>query len=141
MSLDVRLSSRKAIICPHCGKVVDYKFLDTVYSGGSVWYGFLKDIGYYVPHGELSEKNDWYGKDMVLTKEQAKNLVKYIKDNESFDYGEIKALVSEAIFDGDDVVISADWWWFRGRLNLILKIKKLSSSTLTHWLFEVNVLL
>ncbi len=72
-------------------------------------YGFLKDIGYYVPHGELSEKNDWYGKDMVLTKEQAKNLVKYIKDNGSFDYGEIKALVSEAIFDGDDVVISADW--------------------------------
>lgn len=109
MSLDVRLSSRKAIICPHCGKVVDYKFLDTVYSGGSAWYGFLKDIGYYVPHGELAEKNDWYGKDMVLTKEQAKNLVKYIKDNGSFDYGEIKALVSEAMFDGDDVVISADW--------------------------------
>ena len=92
MGLDVRLSSRKAIICPHCGKVVDYKFLDTVYSGGSVWYGFLKDIGYYVPNGELEEKNDWYGKDMVLTKEQAKNLVKYIKDNGSFDYGEIKAL-------------------------------------------------
>ena len=38
------------------------------------------DNGYYVPHGELAEKNDWYGKDMVLTKEQAKNLVKYIKD-------------------------------------------------------------
>ena len=54
MSLDVRLSSRKAIICPHCGKVVDYKFLDTVYSGGSVWYGFLKDIGYYVSHVELA---------------------------------------------------------------------------------------
>lgn len=109
MSLDVHISSRKAIVCPHCGKIVDYKFLETIYSSGSAWYGFLKDVGYYVPYRELTEKNDWYGKDMALSKEQARNLVKYIKGNGSFNYGEIETLVSGAMFDGNEVVISANW--------------------------------
>lgn len=104
MSLDVRVSSRKAIICPHCGEVVGCEEMDRISVDARKWSVFLKEIDNYPKPFE-----DWHGKDMPLTTEQARRLVEYAKEYDPYIAPEIKTLVSEAIFDGDEIVISADW--------------------------------
>ena len=102
MSLDVRIKSMEPVLCPHCGKVAGYEKKDSISVGGRNWYSFLEEIGYY-------PEEKWYCKDKPLTQEQAKKLVEYAKEYASYVAPEIEVLVSEAISDGGDVMISADW--------------------------------
>ena len=67
MSLSITFTQRERIVCPKCGEIAGYRDVKDENSGGRVWYDLLEKLGYYVPHAD----DDWYGKDMVLTNEQA----------------------------------------------------------------------
>lgn len=109
MGLDIRFTQRKNIVCPKCGEIVTTLDVNSQNSGGRVWYPFLEAIGYYVPYEQRTEENDWYGKDMVLTKEQADQAYKFIKDNEMYNWREIRGLIAAALIEEDAIVVSADW--------------------------------
>ena len=109
MSLDITIKERKEFRCPDCGRLVTTQDVDAEDSGGRVWYDFLEPIGYYVPCENRTEENDWYGKDMVLTEEQAKQLEQFVYDYQPTDYGDIEVLVARALLHGNKVVINADW--------------------------------
>lgn len=106
MGLDIRFTQRKKNLCPHCGKFVNYTDVEEVESGGRVWYELLEIIGYYDPK---SEHDDWYGKDMVLTEEQAKKVYKFIHIQDAYNCNEIIRLIAVALVEEDDIVINADW--------------------------------
>lgn len=108
MGLDVSVIRRKDLICPKCGEVVDTISMEEVDSGGRIWYPFLEEIGYYIPYDKRTEENDWYGKDMKLTKQQTDKLYKFVKKNRPFCSDEIMELVTSARLEGQDVVINAD---------------------------------
>ena len=74
-----------------------------------MWYNFLESVGYYVECDNLTEENDWYGKDMVLTEEQAKQLAQFVSDYQPTGYNDIEVLVARALLHGNKVVINADW--------------------------------
>lgn len=95
--------------CPHCGEVINTVEVDGTDSGGSLWYDFLEKLGYYVPYEKRTEKNDWYGKDMVLDNEQAKQLVDYAVKKEVYNWDGVERVVAEALAHGNKVVINADW--------------------------------
>ena len=109
MGLDIRFTQRKKNVCPHCGKVAGYSDVNSAPSGGRAWYPFLESIGYYVPYEKRTEENDWYGKDMVLTKEQADHAYRYAKEEEVYNWHEIVGLIAVAGVEKDDIVINADW--------------------------------
>lgn len=109
MGLDIRITRRKAIICPHCGKVVGYDIVGDCDSGGRAWYPFLESIGYYVSYEERTEENDWYGKDKVLTEEQALELHKFVTEHELYNTYELPAMIATAILADDQIVVNADW--------------------------------
>ena len=109
MGLDVSVIRRKDLVCSKCGEVVGTSSMDDVDSGGRVWYPFLEAIGYYVPYDKRTEENDWYGKDMVLNKEQVTQVRKFVKCFEVYNHKAISNLIAAAECDGDDVVINADW--------------------------------
>lgn len=109
MGLDVRVTQRRKILCPNCGEEVSHVDVECVDSGGRVWYEPLESIGYYVPYNERTEENDWYAKDMVLNKEQATQIRKFVKCFEVYNHKAISNLIAAAECDGDDVVINADW--------------------------------
>ena len=109
MSLDISFTRRKKITCPHCGTLVTTRDEDTINSGGGSWYPFLESIGYYVPYEQRTEENDWYGKDMVLTKEQAEYLYRFARDEEIYNVRSIAGMVAVALFEKDDIVVNADW--------------------------------
>lgn len=109
MGLDVSVICRKDLICPKCGEVVDTVSMEEVDSGGRVWYPFLEEVGYYVPYDKRTEENDWYGKDMKLTKQQDDKLYKFVKKNKPLYFDEIMGLVASAQLEGQDVIINADW--------------------------------
>lgn len=110
MGLDIRFSQRKKATCPHCGKeIVSAEIVDAEDSNGRAWYRFLESIGYYVPHEQRTEENDWYGKDMVLTKEQANYAYRFVKKNEVYNRQMIAMLIATALFEEDYVVVNADW--------------------------------
>lgn len=70
----------------------------------------LEELGYYVPHDQRTEENDWYGKDMELTEEQAKAVFKFAKDTKDlYKRFEVQGLISTALLNGSTVVINADW--------------------------------
>lgn len=71
MGLDVRFIQRKKLVCPKCGEIVGHTDVNVVSCGGRGWYPLLESFGYYVPYEQRTEENDWYGKDMKLTAEQA----------------------------------------------------------------------
>ncbi len=77
MGLDIVVMERKDVRCPHCGEVIITVDVASTDSGGSLWYDFLERLGYYVPYEKRTKENDWYGKDMVLDNEQAKQLADY----------------------------------------------------------------
>ena len=110
MSLDITIRERQEFYCPDCGRLVTTQNIGaTEYSGGRVWYNFLEPIGYYVPYEKRTKENDWYGEDMVLTEEQAKQLAQFVSDYQPADYDDIEVLVARALLHGNKVVINADW--------------------------------
>lgn len=111
MGFDITVSRYDVEKCPHCGKPIKDTMQDYEYSCGRVWKEYLEKIGYYVPY-EIREKEperDFYGKDMTLTSEQAKDLVTFAREHDVFGWVSIKMLVDCAIENGDFVVINADW--------------------------------
>lgn len=110
MSLDIHFTSRKNVICPHCNKVVKTEDVYETDSGGRGWYDILEALGYYVPYDQRTEENDWYGKDMVLTTEQAKQVYTFIRKNPNlYNADDVLGLITTAIVDENAVVINADW--------------------------------
>ncbi len=111
MSLDVRFTVRRNIVCPHCGKVVMTTDEQSVATGGRGWYPILEDLGYYVPYEKRNEENDWYGKDMVLTEEQLSDLYQFIRHHVSELYHamDVLSLIAVARMENDMVVLNADW--------------------------------
>ena len=109
MSLDITIKERKEFRCPDCGRLVTTQDIDAVSSGGREWYDFLQGVGYYVEGDNLTEENDWYGKDMVLTEEQEKQLADFVSDNQPYNARDVECLVARALMRGNKVVINADW--------------------------------
>ena len=111
MSLDITFIERKNVLCPHCGEVATTEDIDAVESGGRCWYDVLESIGYYVPHDKCTEENDWYGKDMILTKEQATEVYQKIRAD-IFGFYEgvgVMKLIAQAIMNENQVVVNANW--------------------------------
>ena len=106
MSLDITIKERKEFRCPDCGRLVTTQDIAEECSSGRVWYDFLQGVGYYV---EGDNPTDWYGEDMVLTEEQAKQLAQFVSDYQPTDYDDIEVLVARALLHGNKVVINADW--------------------------------
>lgn len=109
MSLDITIKERKEFRCPDCGCLVMSQDINVECSSGRVWYDFLERIGYYVPYENRTEGNDWYGKDMVLTEKQAKQLADFVSDNKPCNDLDVECLVARALRRGSKVVINADW--------------------------------
>ena len=109
MSLDITIKERKEFHCPDCGKLVTTQYIDEVSSSGRVWYDFLQVVGYYVEDDNPTEENDWYGKDMELYNEQAKQLADFVSDTLPYNWVEINNLIARALLHGNKVVINAGW--------------------------------
>ena len=109
MSLDITIKERKEFRCPDCGRLVTTQDIGAECSGGRVWYDFLQGVGYYVEDDNPTEENDWYGKDMVLTEEQAKQLADFVSDNQPYNYMDVEGLVARALLHGNKVVINSSW--------------------------------
>ena len=109
MGLDIVVMERKAVRCPHCGEVINTVDVASTDSGCRLWYDFLERLGYYVPYEKRTEKNDWYGKDMVFDNEQAKQLTDYAIQKEVYNWDGVERVVTEALAHGNKVVINADW--------------------------------
>ena len=56
-----------------------------------------------------TEENDWYGMDMELSEEQAKQLADFVSDKQAYNARDIEGLVARALMHGNKVVINADW--------------------------------
>ena len=109
MSLDITIKERKEFRCPDCGRLVTTQDIDAECSSGRVWYDFLQGVGYYTEGDNPTEENDWYGKDMVLTEEQAKQLSGFVSDNHPYNARDVECLVARSLLHGNKVVINADW--------------------------------
>ena len=109
MSLDITIKERKEFRCPDCGRLVTTQDIDSECSSGRVWYDYLQSVGYYVEDDNPTEEKDWYGEDMVLTEEQAKQLVDFVSEKNLYNALDIKFLVGMTLANGNKVVINADW--------------------------------
>ena len=109
MGLDITFTRRKNMICPKCGEIVGHTDVDCAYSSGRSWYPLLESFGYYVPYEQRTEENDWYGKDMVLTKAQADEAYQFTKDNDLYGTYWVRKLIAEALYEQDSVVVNANW--------------------------------
>ena len=109
MSLDITIKERKEFRCQDCGRLVATWDITEEHSDYRVWYDFLKSVGYYVEDDNLTEENDWCGKDMILTEEQAKQLADFVSNNHPYNYYDIELLVVRTLMNGNKVVINADW--------------------------------
>ena len=109
MGLDITIKERKEFRCPDCGRLVTTQDIYAEDSGGRIWYDFLESVGYYVPYEKRTEENEWYGEDMVLTEEQAKQLDDFVSDNQPYNARGVECLVARALLHGNKVVINADW--------------------------------
>ena len=109
MSLDIIIKEGKEFRGPDCGQLVTTQNIDAECSSGRVWYDFLESVGYYVPYEKRAEENDWYGKDMVLTEAQTKQLADFVSDKQAYNARDIEGLVARALMHGNKVVINADW--------------------------------
>lgn len=109
MGLDITISERKEYRCPNCGIPVGHTDIASTDSNGSLWYDFLEKLGYYVSYEKQTKENDWYGKDMVLDNEQAKQLVDYAVKKKVYKWDSVVWIVTEALAHGNKVVINADW--------------------------------
>jgi hypothetical protein len=109
VGLDITVMERKDVRCPHCGEVITTVDVASTDSGGRAWYEFLENIGYCVPYEKRTEKNDWYGKDMVLDNEQAKQLADYAVKKEVYNWDGVESVVATALMHENKVVINANW--------------------------------
>lgn len=109
MGLDITIKERTELRCPDCGRMVMEHDICEEWSSGRVWYDFLEPIGYYVPYEKRNDENDWYGKDMELTEEQAIQLADFVSNNQTYNARDIECLVARALMRGNKVVINADW--------------------------------
>lgn len=109
MGLDITISERKEYRCPNCGTSVGYTDVASTDSDGRLWYDFLERLGYYVPYEKRTKENDWYGKDMVLDNEQAKQLADYAVKKEVYNWDGVERVVTKALAHGNKVVINVDW--------------------------------
>ena len=109
MGLDITIKERKEFRCQYCGRLVMEQDICEEWSSGRVWYDFLEPIGYYVPYEKRTDENDWYGKDMELTEEQAKQLADFVSNNQPYNARAVECLVARALMRGNKVVINADW--------------------------------
>lgn len=105
MGLDVTIKEIQEFRCPDCGKLVTTKDVNEVNAGGPDWYNFLRSINYYTGNGD----SNWYGKDMTLTDEQARELAEYSVKKIYWPNNDIEKLVSVALLRGHKVTINADW--------------------------------
>lgn len=111
MGFSITVSRCDVAKCPHCGQPIRGTICDYEDSGGRSWKEYLEKIGYYAPY-EIREKEperDFYGKDMTLTAQQAKDLAEFVKVYEPYQWVSIGWLVDCAIENGDFVVIDEDW--------------------------------
>lgn len=109
MSLDITIKEQKEFRCSDCGRLVATQDIDEECSSGRVWYDFLQGVGYYDEGYNLTEENNWYGKDMVLTEEQAKQLANFVSENTPYNARDVECLVAMALLHGNKVVINANW--------------------------------
>ena len=109
MGLDITFTRRKNIVCPKCGEIVGQDDVQNADVSGRGWYPILESIGYYVPYEQRTEENDWYGKDMVLTSEQADKVYRFAKKNDIYGSGGVQDLIAAAIYEKDSIVVNADW--------------------------------
>lgn len=109
MGLDIRFTRRKNIVCPKCGEVVGHTDVYCVHGGGRVWYPLLESLGYYVPYEQRTEENDWYGKDMVLTSEQADEVYRFAKMHDLYGSYGVPEMILDALYEKDSIVVNADW--------------------------------
>ena len=109
MGLDITIKEVEEIHCPDCGRLVTTKEVDEVESSGKVWYDILTKLGYYVPYEQRNETNDWYGRDMTLTSEQAQDLFDFVEREKPYPAHDLSAVIAHAIARGNQVVINADW--------------------------------
>ena len=110
MSLDIRFTVKRDIICPHCGKVFKTEDGYSTKSGGRGWYPILEDLGYYVPYDKRTDANDWYGKDMVLTDEQLDEVYQFVKKHpDLYSATDVLGLIAMARYEKRSVAVNADW--------------------------------
>ena len=109
MGLDITIKEQKEFRCPECGRLVTTLNINAECSHGRVWYDFLQGVGYYAEDDNQTEENDWYGKDMELAEEQAKQLADFVSDNLPYNWVAINNLIASAMLHGSKVVINADW--------------------------------
>lgn len=110
MGLDITCYLRKNIVCPNCGKVVGHTDLNEISFGGRVWYPLLEQLGYYVPHDQRTEENDWYGRDMILSAEQIEEVFNFVKENyEAYGAHSLGLMISAVRCHDGVLVINADW--------------------------------
>ena len=109
MSLDITIKERKEFRCPDCGRLVTTQDIGAECSSGRVWYDFLQGVWYYTEGDNPTEENDWYGEDMVLNEEQARQLADFVSDNQPYNARDVECLVAMALLHGNKVVINADW--------------------------------
>lgn len=109
MGLDITVKECKDVFCPHCGCIVKSEDISSADSSGRKWYYFLENLGYYVPYEKRTAKNDWYGKDMVLNNNQAKQLADYATKEQVYNYEGVRNIVARALTYGNKIVINADW--------------------------------
>lgn len=109
MGLDITISERKEHRCPNCGVPVGHTDITSTDSNGSLWYDFLEKLGYYVSYEKQTKENNWYGKDMVLDNEQAKQLADYAVKNAVYHWYDVERVVAMALLHENKVVINADW--------------------------------
>jgi hypothetical protein len=111
MGFDIEVSRYDVAKCPHCGKPIKGTIRGYEYSVGYDWKRFLEKIGYYAPYEirKIEPERDFYGKDMTLTSEQAKDLAEFVKVYRPYQWVSIGWLVDRAIENGDFVVINANW--------------------------------
>ena len=109
MGLDISISRVENVRCPECGAFIETKEIECESSGGRVWYDILECFGYYVPYEERTPDNDWYGKDMKLTSEQAEELYRFVRGREIYNKELILDVIAVAKMEGHDVVINANW--------------------------------
>lgn len=109
MGLDITIKEVEEIRCPDCGRLVTTEEVDRVDSGGRIWYDILTDFGYYVPYEQRDETNDWYGKDMTLSSEQAQELFDFVEREKPYSARDLSVLISHALASGNKIVINADW--------------------------------
>lgn len=109
MGLDIDISRKTARFCPHCGKITEHNIVDCEGSGGRAWYPFLESIGYYVPYEQRTEENDWYGKDMELSAEEAKLLYQFLAKTDVYNGSVIQNMVARALLENEKIVVNANW--------------------------------